>query len=71
MIEKHLKEFECDRLNSQNYVSVSINEEELRAAVEQSSNVKQKTLFRKDATIVELVFSAGYRLTCHERLSYS
>ncbi len=61
------KEFECDRLNSQNYVSVSINEKKLRAVVERSSNVQQKTLLNKNATFVEFVFSIDYKLTClHE-----
>jgi hypothetical protein len=58
------KEFECDRLNSQNYVSVSINEKKLRIVVEQSSNVQQKTLLSKNVTLVKLIFSIDYRLTC-------
>ena len=58
------KESECNRLDPQNYVSVSIDEEELRAAVERSPNVQQETLLSTDATLAELVFPAGYRLTC-------
>ena len=58
------KEFECNRLNSQNYVSVNIDEEKLKTAVERSSNVQQKTLLNKNATLAEFVFSVDYRLTC-------
>ena len=58
------KKFECDRLNFQNHVFVNINEKELKTAVERSSNVQQKTLFNKNATFAELVFSIDYKLTC-------
>lgn len=56
------KKSECNWLNFQNYISINIDKKELKIAVEQLSNIQQKTLLNKNVTLVKFVFSTGYRL---------